>query len=450
MVLYQSLCEVQTARPSVQDWRSFISSFSSGDSELCNKDTVTTPAVFALHQNIYLCLCFVCGVYVSVSFALHALDRAVQAGSVSMVQRALQAKQGLSAAVVTKALRDAIEERHQDVALVLLGNELVDLNEKAGRELLHHAVRASMPQVVSALVDRGADIDALEWLDKSTALHRAASLGDKETAAILLEAGADIDATKGSSSYTALNRALADKKLDMYWWLLDRGASIEASNLDHLVSYALRWESGDLGDNDILASLLQIEEVSKDSESLLKLAVQWDRVKLFQAMLEKLGIGINDYNAQGRTLLHRAVSSKSYNIAEFLLTQGAEVNAKTRSDKKPEHWQIDMDGATALHLAAKKFKGLEMADLLLEHGADIHATDGQGRTPLHWVTAFSNFPDRDMFAYLIENGANYGTADNNGKKPTSLPGNQILRSLTGLDEMPSRELEDIAHAAASY
>ena len=386
-----------------------------------------------------------------VSFALHALDRAVQAGSVSMVQRALQAKQGLSAAVVTKALRDAIEERHQDVALVLLGNELVDLNEKAGRELLHHAVRASMPQVVSALVDRGADIDALEWLDKSTALHEAVKRDNKEISAILLEAGADIDA-KDKYGKTALNYAyvsLNERKTDeLYRWLLDQGASIEASNLEYLLSSAMRY--GDLGDNDIIGSLLQIEAVAKDSKGLLKLAVGWDRLKLFQAMLEKLGIGINDYNAQGRTLLHRAVSSKSYNIAEFLLTQGAEVNAKTRSDKKPEHWQIDMDGATALHLAAKKFKGLEMADLLLEHGADIHATDGQGRTPLHWVTAFSNFPDRDMFAYLIENGANYGTADNNGKKPTSLPGNQILRSLTGLDEMPSRELEDIAHAAASY
>ena len=252
-------------------------------------------------------------------FATHTLSKAVRTGSVSMVQRALQAKQGLG----------------------------------------------------------------------------------KEIAAILLEAGADIDAS--AKEGTALNYALKDggslgerKTDELYRWLLDQGASIEASNLEYLVNSAAKF--GDLGDNDILDSLLQIEAARKDSKILLKLAVQRDFVKLFQTMLEKSGFSINDYDAEGHTLLHRAADYRSYNVAEFLLTHGADANAKILSGSEIKKntwrnwemtWGVRTDGATALHHVANtdtwESKTVGIAELLLEHGADIHATDSQGRTPLHWV-----------------------------------------------------------------
>lgn len=68
-------------------------------------------------------------------------------------------------------------------------------------------------------------------------------------------------------------------------------------------------------------------------------------------------------NAQDRqngfTPLHWAVMGNQTNLAEFLLTHGAAVDAR------------DRDSMTPLHKAAA-FNGRDMAELLLKHGADLN------------------------------------------------------------------------------
>ena len=71
----------------------------------------------------------------------------------------------------------------------------------------------------------------------------------------------------------------------------------------------------------------------------------------------------------GRTPLHRAVLNKSLVVAELLLANGAEVDAK------------DTDGRTPLHEAAK-YGYLPVAKLLLANGADPNLKDRYGKTPL--------------------------------------------------------------------
>ena len=68
----------------------------------------------------------------------------------------------------------------------------------------------------------------------------------------------------------------------------------------------------------------------------------------------------------GRTLLHLA---PNWGVAERLIAQGADVNAK------------DNFGMTPLHSAAHAGR-MDMVELLIAKGADINATSNIGQTPL--------------------------------------------------------------------
>ena len=93
-----------------------------------------------------------------------------------------------------------------------------------------------------------------------------------------------------------------------------------------------------------------------------------------QAELDK-GVDVNakDENDEaGWTPLHRAAMHGSKEIAELLIAEGANLNAKNE-------W-----GGTPLHYAARRgYK--EDVELLIAEGADVNAMDDFGRTPLDWA-----------------------------------------------------------------
>ncbi len=78
---------------------------------------------------------------------------------------------------------------------------------------------------------------------------------------------------------------------------------------------------------------------------------------------------INSADENGATPLHWAADAGRRDVAEFLLSLGADLNARKK------------DGVTPIHVAAAMGRE-EMVTLLLRAGADIDATDDLGRTPL--------------------------------------------------------------------
>lgn len=77
--------------------------------------------------------------------------------------------------------------------------------------------------------------------------------------------------------------------------------------------------------------------------------------------------------ANGYSLLHAAIESRSHELTDLLLDEGADVNAKA------------CDESTLLHWAAKSYE-IKVLQALLERGADVNAQDGLGETPLHRAT----------------------------------------------------------------
>lgn len=88
---------------------------------------------------------------------------------------------------------------------------------------IHEAASRGHAETVAQLLDRGADVNAMDergW----TPLHLAARRGNTETAALLLDSGADINA-KGRDGRTPLQWADVLGHTDVAELLRSRGAA---------------------------------------------------------------------------------------------------------------------------------------------------------------------------------------------------------------------------------
>lgn len=124
----------------------------------------------------------------------------------------------------------------------------------------------------------------------------------------------------------------------------------------------------------------------------------FDKVK---TLLEENPQLLNISDNSGYTPLHNAAYNGHLNIAEHLITLGANVSAASGS------------GSTPLHGAA--FYGHpEIAQLLLNNGAEIDAANAGGYTPLLSALAGNQ---NDIARLLINKGANVNVSPSEGNPP---------------------------------
>lgn len=109
---------------------------------------------------------------------------------------------------------------------------------------------------------------------------------------------------------------------------------------------------------------------------------------------------VNSYSHDGWTALHLAAFFGRPEIAEILLANGADVNARSKNEMQN----------TPLH-AAVAGKRSDIASVLLNHGAEVNVRQHGGWTPLH---AAAQNGDIDLTRLLISLGADVNArADNN-------------------------------------
>jgi ankyrin repeat protein len=94
------------------------------------------------------------------------------------------------------------------------------------------------------------------------------------------------------------------------------------------------------------------------------------------------------------TLLHLAVGQNQKEMTEYLLDEGADVNAVTT------------DGLTPLHMAAQN-GNIPIAQILLDHKAKINAVDAKGWTPLDRANKWGH---ADAAEFLRQHGGREGGA----------------------------------------
>jgi len=87
----------------------------------------------------------------------------------------------------------------------------------------------------------------------------------------------------------------------------------------------------------------------------------------------------------GQTPLHIAAFNDRKDVAEFLLANKADVNAKSNN------------GSTPLHLAAGK-GNKDIVELLLANNADVNAVDNEGWSPVHSAVVYNQKEIQELLA----------------------------------------------------
>jgi ankyrin repeat protein len=276
------------------------------------------------------------------------------------------------------------------------------------------AVKRNDGAAVNALLDRGADVNAVEG-DGTTALHWAA-LGDElEIVELLLEAGAspsaanrfgvtplELAATNGNAAivprllaagadvnarsregHTPLMSAALNGRADAVDALLARGADVDAAEA-YRGQTVLMLAAGE-GNVDAMRSLIaagaDVRAQSKSGFTPLLFAVRNAKVDAVRLLLEH-GANVNDLASDGTSALNVAVLNAFYEVASVLLDHGADPNLPD-ARASPLHtiaWlrkpgATDRAGgvgelATAAPRPTGKVTSLELAQKLLDHGAD--------------------------------------------------------------------------------
>lgn len=235
-------------------------------------------------------------------------------------------------------------------------SETPDLAATTGswrRQPLHWAASGGHRALVERLLARGADPDARDRFG-CTPLHLAAELGREETVRVLLDAGADVHA-RSRNGKTALHLAAQRRAETIVRDLLRRGAQLDV------------FAAASLG------LLGQVQEFLRDQPELVEARLPF-----------------------GGTPLHMAAEDGQHAIAEYLVSQGAEVDAvcaaelgwSERLSKLLEAAPETINrkggsfGFTPLHAATSKGRR-DLARLLIVRGAEVNATDDMfEKTPL--------------------------------------------------------------------
>ncbi|MHC4508711.1 MAG: ankyrin repeat domain-containing protein [Planctomycetota bacterium] len=298
---------------------------------------------------------------------LKAVQTLIEKGA-DVDARGQEGRTPLHCAVGNKVLKDS----HLDVVKLLLAHgAVIDAKDELGGTPLNIAADTlKMPsrkedatyRIVEFLVAEGADIHAKPehgW----TALHWVVDMGHKDLAELLLVKGAKVDSTDGNgntplhwavSNYASSRRVfsmfgpeLAGQGMnllpgrpegnltDLTRLLIAKGADVNAKNSDGDTPLVWAAKSADIELVRLLvASGAEVRVTGKGIDTPWYSWTGKGRPVIPMGLLARRAGG-RASAAAGTTPLHLAAKQGDKNVAEFLIAQGADVNAKNQVDATP-------------------------------------------------------------------------------------------------------------------
>lgn len=315
-----------------------------------------------------------------------------------------------------------------------------------GDTALMTAARTGNVAAVRALLTRGARVNAQEGWKGQTALMWAAAANNAATIDALVEAGADIHAR---TKY----RTVPQFQTGGFGRRAERNSDATKQSGFEALHFAVRAGAVD-AIKVLLKSGATVHDTTSDGTGVLVMAIASTHFALADFLLEQ-GADPNA-KAQGWTPLHQIAYTRrpntgvnnpglvprdaldSLTLARTLIARGADPNLA--ATKNPDvtsvgRKRLTEEGATAFWVAAQTLD-LPYMRLLAEHGADPSRANATGDTPLLAASGLviekpgesPGTPEECAAAiqFLLERGADATTVDNDGN--TALHGAAVWGS----------------------
>ena len=227
---------------------------------------------------------------------------------------------------------------------------------------------------VKTCIARGDDLNALDE-EGSAALHWAVEEGYDEIVTLLLDHGANIH-QRDKDGLTPLHLALYEKQGKIAIQLIDRGAALD---FDGEGFTALHFIAARSGNKRVLRRLLEDQTRvdwqtdSGEGHTPLHYAAQEGKTKKIR-MLVEAGADVNRMELNGFAPLHLATGEGHAKAVQALLAAGADMEIENPLN----------ENNTPLMLASQ-YGLTEITKLLLEHGANRQHPDTEGRTAIDFA-----------------------------------------------------------------
>ncbi|KAG1953889.1 transient receptor potential cation channel subfamily A [Pimephales promelas] len=316
-----------------------------------------------------------------------------------------------------------------------VGPEELNVQDEQGRTPLHWAVEKDQQQSCELLLDLGADPNILNSALMGP-LHLAVSKRDNHLVEVLLSCDRTDVNLEGDLGNTPVMLACCSNNCQALHSLVKCGAKMCLQNklghyAIHIVAFAGAKEAMEMvlkiGEELGVSTSVHINYLDKTKSSPLHLAVRGGNIEVIKLCIIK-GARVDQQQCDKSTALH------------FACTQGAldAIKIMISSYNRVEDIINLRDGAnqTPLHRATL-FDHVELAEYLISKGADIDCIDCKGLSPLLLA---SNCSAWKTVAYLLSIGANFKIKDKGGRNFLHL----VILQPKGLKNLPETVLQSNA------
>lgn len=342
-------------------------------------------------------------------------------------------------------LQWAVSRENEEIAKYLISKGAnVNICDHNGYAPIFLAIIKNNFDLTKLLIDKDADLDYKvpsknEDYGGFSAIHFASIIDSAENIIqLLLDNDVDINQKIVDSlyygGYTPLFFSILTENFDTFTFLLQKGADINLKNADGYTPllYAIDYELDNFI-SELLKNEADVNITGSNNVSPLMLATQ---LNLDFSIYEKLidfGADVNttiadtaDYwDNPGYSALHFACAEMNkYRLAELLIQNGADINAKDVYSNTPLHLSVsdehnfalsklliengvsindkNIDGQTPLHNACMYNENIKTVELLIQNGAEVNIKDNEGWTPIMYSGFYGNI---QIMKFLLDNGA---------------------------------------------